>query len=216
MTKRSVTITIIISILLVSIALYFIPVNNILGNLPFLNRFYNNTSVEIVTKRGKARIWINGEDYGETPNTIENLAEGTYLIELEKVGDEKFFYEKQSIQIELTRNTSARIDLEIGPENILHGIILYYTPLRTSSEDGLLTVISNVEGAKIFLDKEFLKATPVTNLNLRENQYQVKVTAQGYEDIDVPVLVRNNYSLNLKTYHFPVPIEFDLIEGSNE
>jgi hypothetical protein len=212
MTKKSITITVIILILLFSILLYFIPINSILGKLPFLDRFYNNTTLEIVTKKGKARIWINGKDYGETPNTIENLAEGTYLVELEKIGDEKFFYEKQSIQVELTRNTSARIDIEIGPDNILHGSIIYYTPIRTSTDEGFLTVISNVDGAKIFLDKEFLKSTPVSNLNLRENQYQVKVTAQGYEEIEVPVLVRNNYSLNLKTYHFPIPTQFDLVE----
>jgi hypothetical protein len=210
------TVFIIIAILLFSIILYFIPVNRIIGNIPLLNRFYNNTTLEIVTQKGKAKIWIDGKDYGETPNTIENLPEGIYLVELEKIGEEKSFYEKQSIQITLTRNTSARIDLEIGPDNILHGVIVYYTPIKTSSEDGLLTVISNTKDAKVFLDKEFLKESPITNLSLRESQYQVKVSATGHEEVDIPVLVRNNYSLNLKTYHFPIPATFDTVEDTNE
>lgn len=216
MKTSKIIIIIIALIILSSILLYFLPINSIIGRLPFLNRFYNNTTLEIVTKRGKAKIWINGKDYGETPATIENLPEGAYLVELEKITGEKAFYEKQSLPIELTRNTTARIDIEIGPDNILHGIILYYTPVRTSSGEGFLTVISNIEDAKVFLDKEFLKISPISNLNLRENQYQVKVTATGYEEIDVPVLVRNNYSLNLKTYHFPIPVNLDLQEETDE
>ncbi len=207
---------IIVLVLTFSVLLYFLPINRLIGSLPFINQFYNNTTLEILTKRGKARIWVNGKDYGETPATIENLPEGTYLIELEKIEEGNSFYEKQTFQIELTRNTSARVDLEIGPDNLLHGIILYYTPIRTSSQDGFLTVISNVEDARIFLDTEFLKVTPITNLSLKENQYEIKVTASGHEDVVIPVLIRNNYALNLKTFHFPIPVAFDSLEEEPE
>jgi hypothetical protein len=186
----------------------------LIGTLPLINRFYNNTTVEILTKRGKAKIWIEGKDYGETPATIENLPEGTYLVELERIEEgDSSFYKRQSLQIELTRNTSARIDLEIGPDNLLHGIILYYTPVRTSSQEGFLTVISNVDEGRVFLDGEFLRVSPITNLALKENQYNVKVTATGYEDVEVPILIRDNYALNLKTFHFPIPIRFDSLEA---
>lgn len=216
MRNHKTALIIIVFVIVLSVLLYFLPVNRLIGSLPFVKSFYNNTTLEIVTKRGIAKIWVNGKDYGETPNTIENLPEGTYLVELERVEEEKSFYKKQSFQIELTRNTSARIDLEIGPDGILQGTIIYYTPVRTSSNDGFLTVISNVEGAKIFLDKAFLKTTPITNLSLKENQYDVKVTAPGHEEIEVPVLIRNNYSLNLKTFHFPVPVSFDTLNNVNE
>lgn len=216
MTNSKKLLFIILGIFLLSVLLYFLPLNSLLGKIPILDRFYNNTSLEIVTQKGKAKVWIDGKDYGETPTTVQDLPEGSYLVELEKISDEKFFYEKQSIQITLTRNTSARIDLEIGPQNILHGVIIYYTPIKTSSDNGMLTVISNVDGAKVFLDKEFLKASPVSNLSLRENQYQVKVTAEGHEEIDVPIVISKNYSLNLKTYHFPIPTTFDTLEEANE
>jgi hypothetical protein len=216
MKNHKTALIIIIFVIFFSVLLYFLPINQFIGKLPFIKSFYNNTTLEIVTKKGIAKIWINGKDYGETPSTIENLAEGTYLVELERVEEEKSFYKKQSFQIELTRNTSARIDMEIGPDGILHGVIIYYTPMKTSSNDGFLTVISNVDGAKIFLDKAFLKATPITNLSLRESQYDIKVTAVGYEEIEVPILVRKNYSLNLKTFHFPIPVSFDSLENSNE
>lgn len=214
--KNKTALIIIIFVLALSVLLYFLPINRLIGSLPFINQFYNNTTLEILTKKGKARIWIDGKEYGETPTTIENLPEGTYLIELEKIEEGDSFYEKQTFQIELTRNTSARVDLEIGPEDLLHGIILYYTPIRTTSQDGFLTVISDVEEARIFLDTKFLKVTPITNLSLKENQYEIKITASGHEDVEIPVLIRNNYALNLKTFHFPIPVTFDTLEEETQ
>jgi hypothetical protein len=214
MGKNKTALIILVSVIALSVLLYFLPINRLIGTLPLINRFYNNTTIEILTKRGKAKIWIEGKDYGETPATIENLPEGTYLVELERIEEEdSSFYKRQSLQIELTRNTSARIDLEIGPDNLLHGIILYYTPVRTSSQEGFLTVISNVDEGRVFLDGEFLRVSPITNLALKENQYNVKVTATGYEDVEVPILIRDNYALNLKTFHFPIPIRFDSLEA---
>lgn len=212
MKKNKIALITIFLILAISVLLYFVPVNQLIGKLPFINRFYNNTTLEISTKSGVARVWINGQDYGETPTNIEDLPEGSYLVELQKVVEEEAFYKKHSFQIELTRNTSARIDLEIGPEDLLHGAIIYYTPIRTTSDEGFLTVISDVNNSRVFLDGEFLKTSPITNLGLRESQYEIKVLAPGYEDVEVPVLLRNNYVLNLKTFHFPIPVEFETLE----
>lgn len=212
MKKNRIALITIFLILAVSVLLYFIPINQLIGKLPFVNRFYNNTTLEISTKAGVAKIWINGEDYGETPASIEDLPEGSYLIELQKIVDEEAFYKKHSFQIELTRNTSARIDLEMGPEDLLHGVILYYTPIRTPSDEGFLTVISNVDNSRIFLDGEFLKVSPITNLGLREGQYEIKVLAPGHEEVEIPVLLQNNYVLNLKTFLFPIPVDFELVE----
>lgn len=212
MQKNKIALIIIVFVLGLSSLLYFLPVNRLIGRLPYINQFYNNTTLEISTKRGLAKVWIDGKDYGETPTIVENLPEGSYVVELERIEDNQSFYDRQTLQVELTRNTSARVDLEIGPDGLLHGIILYYTPIRTSSQDGFLTVISNVDDARIFVDGEFLKVTPITNLTLKENQYDIKVTSLGHEEVTVPVLVRNNYALNLKTFHFPIPVSFDTLE----
>ncbi len=196
-------------VVLLSLFFFFVPLDSIIGKIPLISRFYNNTTLEIVTQRGKAKIWVDGKDYGETPSKIENLPEGKYLIEIEKIVESDSFYKKHAFQIELTKNTSARIDLEIGPEDLLQGSILYYTPSKVSSEGGFLTVTSNTDDAKIYIDKEFVKRTPVTNIPLKSNQYEVKVTSQGYENVEIPILIRDGYQLNLKTYHFPIPVIFE-------
>ena len=77
---------------------------------------------------------------------------GKYLIEIEKIAPEDTFYKKHSFNIELSKNTSARIDVEIAPEDLLHGTILYYTPMRTLSKKGILTVTTNSEESKVYID----------------------------------------------------------------
>jgi hypothetical protein len=192
--------------------LYFLPLSKILSNLPLIKSFYNNTSIEIITEKGKAQVSINNKDYGQTPTTVENLPEGKYTIELRKIADDNTFYEKQIFEIEIAKNTSARIDLEIGPESILNGTILYYTSVpHTSAGKGLVTVTSSAADAKVYIDKEYTGNAPISNLEMKDNQYQVKVSATGYEDIEIPVFVRTGYQLNLKTYHFPIPVNFDTV-----
>ena len=137
MKKLKTAILIFLSVLFFSTLFFFFPPKKLIGQLPFLNRFYNNTSLEIVTQRGKAKIWINEKDYGETPVTVQDLPEGDYLVEMEKIAPENAFYKKHSFNIELTKNTTARMDIEIGPEDLLHGSILYYSSMKLPKEKAI-------------------------------------------------------------------------------
>lgn len=204
---------IVASILVLSILLYFFPPKQLIGKLPFLNRFYNNTTIEVITQKGKAKVWINEKDYGETPVTASDLPEDNYLIEIEKIAPENSFYKKHSFNIELAKNTSARIDMEIGPEELLHGTILYYTPRKTSAQKGYLVVTTNADDSKISVNGEFMKRGSLTNIELNDGEYQIKVEAEGYQEVQIPVFVREGYQLNLKIYQFPIPIGSDTLEG---
>lgn len=217
MKKNTTALIIVLSMILLSIITYFLPVNAIIGRIPFINTFYNNTSLEIITQRGKATVNINGESYGETPTTVEDLPEGEYAIELTKIAEEGTFYDTQTFNLELARNTSARIDIEIGPEGILHGSILYYTPAPKNNDgEDLITVTSSADDARVYIDGEYIKKAPVSGLKLKDNQYQIKVSATGYEEIEIPIFIRHGYHLNLKTYHFPIPIILDNVENTDE
>lgn len=209
MKQNKTAILVVISVLLLSVLLYFVPIKNVFSRLPYINRFYNNTTLEITTPNSKANVWIEGKDYGETPVTVDDLPEGEYTIELEKITDEESFYKKQSFIMTLTRNTTSRLDVEIGPEDLLHGTIMYYTELKSTSGNGMLTVLSEDTESKVFLDEELLTNTPITNYELPEKEYDVKVVKNGYENIEVPIIIRNDYSLVLKTYQMPIPVIFE-------
>jgi len=209
MKKLKTAILIFLSVLFFSTLFFFFPPKKLIGQLPFLNRFYNNTSLEIVTQRGKAKVWINEKDYGETPVTVQDLPEGDYLVEMEKIAPEDAFYKKHSFNIELTKNTTARMDIEIGPEDLLHGSILYYSPMKTSPDKGYLTVTSNTNDSKIYVNGEFTNRASLTNIELEKGEQKIKVENDGYIGIELPVNIRENYQLNLKIYQLPIPISLE-------
>lgn len=203
-----------VSILALSLFFFFVPLDNIIRNLPILKGFYENTSLEITTPNGKATVKLNGKEYGETPATIQNLFAGDYDVELTRTSQEEGFYKSHSFPIELTKNTTSRINIEIGPDNNLHGFLLYYTQNNTlSSGSGQITVTSNANDAKIYLDNEYLDVAPITSLVLTKGEYTISMTKNNYEDLTLPVLVEEGYILNIKGYQFPVPVTFETVQN---
>lgn len=49
------------------------------------------------------------------------------------------------------------------------------------AETGSLRIVSDVPGAQVFLDRQFIGATPVTANDLKPGTYQLNVSAQGFE-----------------------------------
>jgi hypothetical protein len=214
MKKLKTVLIVILAIVATSVLIYFLPTDGIVNRIPFLNKLYRNTTLEIVTINGKAKVSIDGEEYGETPLTINDLTPGDYDIELEKISDSKTFYNKQSFNITLTKNTTSRMELEIGPAGILHGAILYYTEQNNLEKDnGQLSVLCDIEDSKAYLDDEYIKKTPVIAKTLIAKEYQLEVSADGYDTLSIPILIEDGYLLNVKSYLFPIPITLEEIEN---
>ena len=194
----------------ISVLIYFIPTDGLGNRLPFADRFYTNTILEVVAINGKAKVTIDGKDYGETPITVNELNPGDYTIGLERISNTEDFYQNETFSVKLTKNTTSRVEMEIGPAGILHGTILYYTPQNNLDKNrGSLSILSNVEGAKIFLDREYIKSSPIVAYPLDSGTYELEVVATGYETLEIPILVEEDYLLNIQTYLFPIPIIFD-------
>jgi hypothetical protein len=215
MRKLKTVLIIIFSIIAVSILIYFLPIEGLATRIPFFNRFYTNTILEVITINGKAKVTIDGKEYGETPLTINELTPGEYTVELDRISDSESFYQKQTLSIRLTKNTTSRIEIEIGPAGILHGAILYYTPQNNLDKmAGSLSVLCDVENSKIYLDGEYIKQAPVIAQSRTAKEYQLEVVSDGYETLEIPILIEEGYLLNVKTYLFPIPIIFETIENA--
>lgn len=200
-------------VVMVSVLFFFVPIDNLFKNLPIIRNFYQNTTLEITTPNGKAKVKIGGKEYGETPANITNLVAGEYEVELTKSSQTEDFYKPHLFPIELSKNSTSRINIEIGPDDNLHGAILYYTEDFTiDSGKGKITVTSSTDETKIYINNEFLKNTPVTNIQLEKGEYKIKFVTKNYEDLEFPIVVREGNILNIKGYQFPVPLSFELDE----
>ena len=175
--------------------------------IPLINRLYNSPSLTINSRNGKAVISVNGKNYGETPVTITDLKGGEYEITMTRISNSTDFYSPKKIEVELLRNTEAVVDVEIGPNDITSGYVLYYTqsPVENNNQ-GYITISSNPSKTNVYLDDEFFQKAPVDAYLLKAGNYNIKITQSGYEDLSFPIVVRNGYNLNIISYLYPIPI----------
>ena len=216
MNKWKSALIIIFLVVSLSVFFFFVPLDGLVKNIPILKSFYQNTTLEITTPNGKSSVKINGKDYGETHANIQNLVSGKYEVELQRTSQHEDFYKPHIFNIQLTKNTTSRINMEIGPGDYLHGVLIYYIEDNTGdSGKGKLTITSNTEDTRIYVDDEFLKNTPAANIELVSKEYKIKLRSNGYEDLEFPVIVRDGYILNIKGYQFPTPITFESEESND-
>ena len=210
--KKPKTAFILIALVVVlSIFFFFFPLKDISKNIPIIRSFYRNTTLEVTTPNGKASVEIDGKEYGETPSNITNLVSGKYRVKLTRESETGEFYKPHLFNIELTKNSTSRINIEIGPDDNLHGFILFYTEDNTIKRGSArLTLTSNAEETKVFINKEFQDTTPITNLTLAQGEYNIELKTEGYEDLVFPIVLREGHVLNIKAYQFPIPITFEI------
>ncbi|PKN02480.1 hypothetical protein CVU76_00355 [Candidatus Dojkabacteria bacterium HGW-Dojkabacteria-1] len=197
-------------VVFVSILLFFIQPEDILKHVPILKSFYQNTTLEITVPYGKANVKINGKEYGETPLNIQSLVAGEYEVELNKISTQEGYYKPHTFKVILTKNSTSRINLEIGPDDVMHGTILYYQEDKTYTPNkGKLTITTNSQDARVFMNSEFLKSAPITNLELNEGEYEISLQSEEYENLTLPIVIRAGYTLNIKGYLLPISVIFD-------
>ncbi len=197
------------SILLIFLALGVSMHFGVFSNLPLVRDFHKNAVLTVNTRRGVADIYLDGVDYGQTPTSITNLAQGGYTVELEKITESSDTYPKQSFYIELYRNTEAVIDIEIAPNNFKSGHILFYAPIpKTFNQEGAISIRSDLRDYEIRINNERVEQKNVITYKLKPGEYEIEVSSDGYESIEFPAIVREGYDLNVRVYLLPIPMNF--------
>ncbi|WKZ31510.1 MAG: PEGA domain-containing protein [Candidatus Dojkabacteria bacterium] len=205
-------IIVIVVTLFLSVVLFTRSQESLLKNLPYFKESYKNTSLSITSRNGVADIMINDKEYGETPLAIEELTEGRYEVILEKKSseDDSSFYEPIALFLDLYRNTEAIIDLEIAPGGYKAGYVLYYTPApQAEAQTGFITVESNSSKSRMLLDGDYYSDLPISVDELEEGEYKMKIESTGYESVEVPIIIRQGYNLNVSTFLLPIPTNLE-------
>jgi hypothetical protein len=206
----TIIIIVILAILAICAIAFFLPSQQILNNLPVFRDLYNNTTLTVNSNNGKAEVFIGDKKYGDTPVSISDLQPGQYTVKLKRITENSDVYPERNIEVDLQKNTEAIINIEIGPDNTNYGYVLYYTQSpEKNSQKGYLTVNSSLTETTAFLDSEYLNPLPINVQFLQPKSYTLKVTKDGYQDLEVPIEVRGGYNLNVNAYLFPIPIKIN-------
>jgi len=122
--------------------------------------------LSIVSTPDSANVYLNGEKIGITPILEYELPEGRYNVLLEKAGCET----------------------QVSPIKILPDKITVVKPIL-KIQTGSVNIISNPEGAQVFLNGEYKGLTPFTLSDIPVGEYSVRLELKDYEPIEQKVAI---------------------------
>jgi hypothetical protein len=105
-----------------------------------------------------ALVYVDGEQVGKVPHSIDRLRPGRYQVRVEMPGYEPF---EQEVQINAGRRQSVQARLEISMAS--------------------LRVESDVPGASVFFDRRYMGTTPMETQDIEPGSHELTVSADGYD-----------------------------------
>ncbi len=138
-------------------------------------------TLEVETTPTNAKLYINGEEKGLTPYTVDKLKPGEYEIKITKSG-----YEDYKEKIALKDNENKTMKIQLKP----------ITPTPTISY-GSLSVDSDPSGANVYVDNKNIGKTPIKSYQLEPGSHTIKLSLDGYNDYISNVTISSNSTKNL-------------------
>jgi len=127
-----------------------------------------------------AEVYIDGNKHPDkTPTVIKQVVEGLHVIEVRK---EPAVPWKQTIQVVAEQDVKVKAELKA----------------TLGGGGGNLRVMSNVDGAHVFLDGTDMGVVPLDIKDVKSGEHVLEVKAQGYQDREEKVVVNNGQSAIFK------------------
>jgi len=144
---------------------------------------YNSYSLTVRSNVEGAEVFINGSYRGTTPIRLR-VSRGTYRIIVKAQG---YYDYSETVRIQGSRNVYAEL----------------VSPNRAK-----LTITSNVEGASVFIDRQYRGKTPYLEI-ISTGSHRVRISAPGYQDYVTTVDIKRTTSVhaNLESHMAKVLVE---------
>ncbi len=184
---------------------YYLPYDRISQKIGILKRVSINTQLSISFKNGSGKIYIDDKEYGTTPQTINNLTPGLHKLKIQReVTSEQNFYKPFETYVPVSNHTETYVNIEIAPEGLYSGYIIYYEPAPTN-KNGLIKIKSSINNLHASLkDTELQQENGL--ISLKPGEYKIQFSAEGYEPIEIPLIVRDGLTLVVNVNLLPIPI----------
>jgi tetratricopeptide (TPR) repeat protein len=123
-----------------------------------------------------AKIYLNNEYQGITPQILSELNPGVYLLSLNKSGY-KDYIKWVTVSSDKTTCIKANLVTVLGVETTLSGAI---------------KLTSTPSGASVFLDGTFKGICPMTLKDITQGKHKLKITKTGYQDYKQEITVSSD------------------------
>ncbi len=139
-----------------------------------------NGSIIVESDVPDAEVWLDGNKLPDhTPTVINNVVEGLHVVEVRK---DPAIPWKQTVQV----TANAQVKVSAGLKATIGG------------QGGSIRVLSNVNGAHVFLDGTDMGAVPIDIKDAKPGEHIIDVKAPGYQDREEKVTVNAGSAAILK------------------
>ena len=148
------------------------------GDIAVLAKMDRSVKVSLIAKPGSmniysepqgAQIFVDNNFMGETPMSLNKVAEGEHEIRLSKTNFQEW---TQKVFVRSFQPTDVKATLEVSP--------------------GILSVSSNPAGASIYFKGRLIAKTPHTMSNLPPGEVVLQLDKEDYESWTTSVLIAPN------------------------
>ena len=138
-----------------------------------------NASLRIISNEPDVQVFVDGEDKGKAPLTINNLKAGEHIVNARKI---RFKAIEQTVHVAAGENAIVSLRMEIAPPDRPHAA---------------LKVQSTVPNAEVFVDGSSLGRAPVDRNDLDPGKHYISVHKDGFTDFKREIILVENQPVTL-------------------
>jgi hypothetical protein len=138
-----------------------------------------NGSLRIISNEPDVEIYVDGEDKGKAPITMNDIRPGEHIVGARKKG---FKSQEQTQRVASNENAIVSFRMEVAPPDRPHAG---------------LKVQSTIPNAEVFLDGSSLGRAPVDRNDLDPGKHYVSVHRDGYTDFKREIVLQENQAVTL-------------------
>jgi PEGA domain len=138
-----------------------------------------NGSLRIISNEPDVTVFVDGEDKGRAPVSINDIKPGEHIVGARKKG---FKQQEQTVRVATNENAIVSFRMEVAPPDRPHAG---------------LKVQSTIPNAEVFLDGSSLGRAPVDRNDLDPGKHYVSVHRDGFTDFKREVVLVENQAVTL-------------------
>jgi PEGA domain len=138
-----------------------------------------NGSLRVISNEPDVEVYIDGEDKGKAPVSMNDIRPGEHIIGGRKKG---FKPQEQTVRVESNQNAIVSFRMEVAPPDRPHAG---------------LKVQSTIPNAEVFLDGSSLGRAPVDRNDLDPGKHYVSVHRDGFSDFKREIMLVENQAVTL-------------------
>jgi len=153
--------------------------NSTVNLAPILKESAKKGTIVVDSDVGDAEVFVDGNKVGTAPVVVNDLVEGLHVVEVRK---EPAIPWKQTVQVEAGKQTKVHGELKA----------------TIGGQGGSVRVLSNVQGAHVYLDGTDMGAVPLDIKDVKAGEHVIEVKSAKYQPREERVTVNAGSATVLK------------------